>query len=73
MANRSSEAHLSLSSRCFLILALVLLPLLGVATYAGPSFAIVAERLAIDGGIVFLWLIAATAIGGDVGGSEVQS
>jgi 4-amino-4-deoxy-L-arabinose transferase-like glycosyltransferase len=63
VVNRPSEVRLSLSSRLFLILALILLPLLGVGTYAGPSFVAVVLRLVVDGAVVLLWLVAAGGIG----------
>ncbi|HWE92623.1 MAG TPA: hypothetical protein VG269_01500 [Tepidisphaeraceae bacterium] len=65
------------SSRASLLLLMVILPMLGALAYCGPAWAVVLYRLIVDGGVMLLWLGAATGIGllalRAIGGDERDS
>jgi hypothetical protein len=52
-----------LSSRASLLILMVFLPVLGALAYCGPAWAVVLYRLIVDGGVMVLWLGAATGVG----------
>ncbi|MDB5331672.1 MAG: hypothetical protein JWP03_2823 [Phycisphaerales bacterium] len=51
------------SSRGSLLVLIVLLPVVGALAYCGPAWAVVLYRLIVDGGVMLLWLGAATGVG----------